>query len=98
MRIIVSQNVQHYMRLRFSKEATDSARMAKLAEKAETSPETIRRIITRAVGPSIDTIEDIAKILRVPAPKLFVASPELRDAVSVDVAEETAGPLQRNGG
>lgn len=95
MRSIVGDNVKRYMLDRYKALPNESAMMKALATKANVSPETIRRIITRGVGASIDTIEDIAKVLHVPAPKLFVAGPEMREALSVSADDQPAGSLQR---
>lgn len=95
MRRIVAENVKLGMDMRYPG-LKPSDQWEKLAVKAGTSSSTIERIVKQQTGASIDTLEDIARALKVPAPALFVASAETREALQVTLPAESAlGELQR---
>lgn len=95
MRRIVADNIKQAMEAQWPGIKV-STQWEKLAAKAGVSASTIERIVKQQTGPSIDTLEDIARALKTPAPLLFLASAEIREAVNVtSLALENPGQLHR---
>lgn len=97
MRRIVAENIKAGMKRRFPETAKVTKQMELLAERMGNSPSqsTIERIIKQEVGASIDTLEDIAKELKMPAAALFVPSQELIASLQVTLPSNIASTLQR---
>lgn len=90
IRKIVAQNVRALMDKKY---AAERNRPGKLSQDAKVSLSTIQRLLSEDVGASIDTIESVARILKVPPFQLLMPSEEMQRAISAQVV---AGAVEDN--
>lgn len=99
MRPVVADNLRQYMERFFKDKPAITNRPLWLAEQAELGIGTVQRTLSGETGASIDTLEALARILRIQPYKFLMPSRAMQALLSVDQEDlEKPEELQRDRG